>query len=124
MAFFILLICVTLSRFYTLSPPLCYSLKITNYGMRKKNIFRIYGCLSVSRRNRVFRQDRIFRHTCMYKQLILTMSWNYNNFAQILYSYLGYTDRFLDVFLLLLTVILSKLLENRRIKVLITGKST
>ena len=117
MAFFIPLICVTLSRFYTLSPPLCYSLKITNYGMRKKNIFRIYGCQSVSRRNRVFRQDRIFRHTCMYKQLILTMSWNYNNFAQILYSYLGYTDRFLDVFLLLLAVILSKLLENRRIKV-------
>ena len=117
MAFFIPLICVTLSRLYTLSPPLCYSLKIINYGMRKKNIFRIYGCLSVSRRNRVFSQDRIFRHTCMYKQLILTMSWNYNNFAQILYSYLGYTDRFLDVFLLLLAVILSKLLENRRIKV-------
>ena len=34
------------SRFvnFTLSPPMCYSLKITNYEMRAKTIFGIYGC--------------------------------------------------------------------------------
>ena len=34
---------------FTLSPPLCYSLKITNYGLREKKIFCINGCFSVSR---------------------------------------------------------------------------
>ena len=92
------------------SPPLCYSLKITNYRMRKKKIFCIYGCFSVSRyikegRKRIFRHNRIFRHICMYKQLILTKSWNYNIFMQILYSYLIYTDRLFDVFFLLLAVL-------------------
>ena len=38
----------------------------------------------------------------MYKQLVLTKSWNYNIFMQILYSYLIYTDRLFDVFFLLL----------------------
>ena len=41
MTFFIPLTFATLSNF-TLSPPLCYSLKITNYGMREKKIFRTF----------------------------------------------------------------------------------
>ena len=40
---------VTLCQFYTLSPPLCYSLKLTNYGMREKRIFCIYDYYSESR---------------------------------------------------------------------------
>ena len=26
----------------------CYSLKLTNYGMGDKNIFRMYGCFTIS----------------------------------------------------------------------------
>ena len=46
--------------------------------------------------NRVPRRNRTFRRTCMYKQPILTKWRNYNNFVQILYSYLRYIDRLLD----------------------------
>ena len=66
--------------------------------------------------NFIFRHNRIFRHTCIYKQPILTKQWNYNIFVQILYSYLRYTARLLDVFFLLLTVIFSELHENPRRK--------
>ena len=48
--------------------------------------------------NCVFRHNCIFRQTCMYKQPTLTKQWNYNNFTQLLHSYLRYTDRLLDVF--------------------------
>ena len=105
---------------FTLSPLLRYSLKITKFGMRKKKIFRIYGCFSVLHikgvENRVFRHNRIFRHTCKYKQPILRKWWNYKNFMQILYSYFKYTDMLLDVFFLLLAVTLSELQENPRRK--------
>ena len=60
----------------------------------------------------------------MYKQFILTKQWNYNNFVQILYSYLRYTDRLLDEFFLLVAVILSNHHENPRRKDLVTEKST
>ena len=43
--------------------------------------------------NRVLKDKCIFRHTGIYKQHKLTGHWNYNNFVQILYSYLRYTDR-------------------------------
>ena len=46
-------------------------------------------------------RNRIFRHTCIYKQPIFTKQWNYNIFVQILYSYLSYTDRLLNMFFLL-----------------------
>ena len=61
------------------------------------------------KKNRVFRHNRIFRQTYRYKQLMLTKLWNCSNFLQISYSYLKYTDWFLDVFLLLFAVILSEL---------------
>ena len=60
----------------------------------------------------------------MYKQFILTKQWNYNNFVQMLYSYLRYTDRLLDEFFLLVAVILSNHHENPRRKDLVTEKST
>ena len=48
--------CVTVGIFhrilllnFTLSSPLCYSLKIRNYVMREKKIFCIYGYFNVSR---------------------------------------------------------------------------
>ena len=51
--------------------------KITNYGMTEKNErFFVYVAVSAyyvilkEVENRVFRRNRIFRHTCMYSQLI------------------------------------------------------
>ena len=52
MAFFIPFTLPILPKFdfanFTLAPPLCYSLKIVNYVMRKNKIFCIYGCFSGS----------------------------------------------------------------------------
>ena len=42
--------------------------------------------------NEKFIQNRIFKHTCLYKQLMLTKKWNYNIFVQILHSSITYTD--------------------------------
>ena len=50
--------------------------------------------------------------TIAFSDTILTKKWNYNNSVEILFCYLRYTDRLLDVFFLLLAVILSKLHEN------------
>ena len=60
-------------------------------------------------KNHIFRHNRIFRHTFMHKQPILTKQLNYNIFEQIFHSYLRYTDRLSDVLFLLLAVILSEL---------------
>ena len=60
-------LCHTLS--FTLSPPLCYSLKITNYEMREK-VF-VYMAASVYHVISKDVENPIFRHTCMYKQIIL-----------------------------------------------------
>ena len=92
---------------------MCYSLKIVNYGWEKRRLFvdmtaSAYHVISKEVENRILRPNHIFRHTCMYKQPILTKQWNYNIFVQILYSYLRYIDRLLDVFFLLLAVTLSK----------------
>ena len=84
---------------FTLSLPLCYSLKIRSYGMTEIKIFCIYGCFSVSRyikgsRKSIFRHNWIFRHSCMYKQPTLIKWWNYSISVQILYRYFRYTDWF------------------------------
>ena len=56
---------------FTLSPPLCYSLKITNYGMKEKKTFSMYGCFSISRYIKShYGHSRLFRHTCMFTQPI------------------------------------------------------
>ena len=55
---------------------------------------------------------------------MLTKYLDYINFVQILCSYLKYTERLLDVFLLLLAVILSELHEHPRRKDRFTEKST
>ena len=53
---------------FSLSIRLSYSLKITNYGMRKKNIFYIYGCFSVfpyikgSRKTHLYTLSHFWRH--------------------------------------------------------------
>ena len=73
---------------FILYPPLCYSLKITNYGMREKKIFCIYGCFSVSSYIKGCRRSHLQRQSSFY---------------------LRYTDRLLDVFSLLLALILSGL---------------
>ena len=91
-------------------------MKLENHGMRE-NILHIQElkCHVIStEENRVSRHNGIFRHTCMYKQPIWTKQPNYNDFVQILYSYLRFTDKFVDVLILLLTVILLELHENQR----------
>ena len=37
---------INLCHTLPISSPLCYSLTVTNYGMREKEIFCIYGCFS------------------------------------------------------------------------------
>ena len=72
-----------------------------------------YHEISKEAENCVLRYNCIFRCTSIYTQPMLTKQWNYNNFLQILYSYLRYTDRLLDVLFLLPAVILSELHENQ-----------
>ena len=64
-----------------------------------------YHLISKDVENHLVRRNSIFRDTSIYKQLILTKQCNYHIFVQILYSYLRYTVRLLDVFFLLLLVI-------------------
>ena len=76
MVFFIPFTCITLYLFYR-SPLLRYAIKITNNGMREKKIFCMYNYFHVSRyikggRKSHYVHNRIFRHTCVYKQTILT----------------------------------------------------
>ena len=73
MIFFIPFSCVTLCKLYFRTSPVL--LKISNYGMRKTNIFCLYGCLSISyymskeEENFIkLLQNQIFRHTCLCKQ--------------------------------------------------------
>ena len=115
------LTCITLSQFYFITSLVLHSRKTTDYRMREKNILinlaaSAYYVTSKEVENRVFRHNRIFRQTCMHKQPIFTKSWNFNNFVQILYSYLRGIDKLLDVFFFLLAVILSELHENPRRK--------
>ena len=77
--------------------------------------FNMSRCIKGARKPH-YERNRIFRRTCICKQPILTKYWNYNNFLQILYSCLRYTDRLLHVFFLLLSVILSEFSEKRRRK--------
>ena len=71
----------TLSLFvsFALSLPLCYSLNFTKklYDWDKRRLFAYmaasaYHVISKEVENRIFRQNWIFRHTCMYKQPTLT----------------------------------------------------
>ena len=62
---------------FTLSHLLRYSIKIINYGIRERQFFvymaaSAYQGTSKEVENRIFRNNRIFSHTCMYKQPILT----------------------------------------------------
>ena len=97
----------------TLSSPLCYSLRITNYGIREKIIFCIYGCFSAryikgGRKLCLFYADT---HVC-----IKNTYWQSSGIIIILRKYCIVTSdtliRLLDVFFLLLTVILSELQEE------------
>ena len=75
MALFSPFTCVTLCQFYSIPSP--YSPKITNYGMREQTIFWLLQRITFYQRKQkidtiAFRHNRIFRHTYMYKQHILT----------------------------------------------------
>ena len=74
-----------------------------------------YQVISKEVENPILRHSRIFRHTYMCKEPVLTKLWKLKKNVQILYSHhTRYTDRLLDVFLFLLTVILSELYEELR----------
>ena len=76
MAVFIILTCVLIPPIsHFLSPPLCYPFKVTNYGMREKKIFiaaSAYHVILKEIEHRIFRHNRIFRHTYMYKKPVWT----------------------------------------------------
>ena len=85
-----------------------------------------YHVISKEVENRVFRQNRIFKRTFMCKQSILPY-WQSSGIiiiAQILYSYLRYTDRLLDVLFLLLTVSLWASWESKKKRLSYTKKYT
>ena len=82
----------------------------------------MYHFILKEKENCIFGNNCIFRHTSMYKQTKLTKQWNYNIFVQILYSYLRYTDRLLNVFFSSLAVILSEFHEKPRKKDRVTEK--
>ena len=63
---------------------------------REKRRFLVYMATSAYHVISKGVENGVFRHTCMYKRPILTKYWNYNNFVEILCSYLRYTDRLLD----------------------------
>ena len=63
-----------------------------------------------------------FRHSCMYKQPMLSKQWNYNIFAQIFHSSLSYINRLLAVFFFLVTVTLSEFHDKPRRKDRVTEK--
>ena len=74
MAFFIPLTCVTLSEFYSttsLSPKNNKPLNERKYFFVYKTA-SAYHVLSKEVENCVLKDNRIFRHTCMYKQPMLT----------------------------------------------------
>ena len=126
MTFFIsLTLCHTFSILLHHLPcviPMCCSLvsfTINNKLEWEKRRFFVYldassyHVISKEIENRVFRHNRIFR-VC-----INNPCWKirrHNNFVHIVYNYLRYTYRLLDVFFFLLAVILSEFHENPRRK--------
>ena len=119
MAFFIPFMCVTFFQIYSLTSPVLF---IKNNKLWNERRFFVYMTASVYRviskniENHIFKHNRIFKLPCIYKQPVLTKKWHYNIFVQILYSYLRYTDRLLDVFFLLLVVTFLELHEKPRRK--------
>ena len=99
---------------------------LTTIFLMKKELF-VYMTASASHvrskdvENLIFRHNRTFRYTCMYKQTC----WQSSGIIIILCKYyIRYTDRLLDMFFLVLAVILSELHENPRRKDWVTEKST
>ena len=107
---------------YRLPPVLFTKNNKKPWNERKESFLYIWllqrtrKSISKKLKNRIFRNNFIFRHICMYKQPILTQQWNFKTSMQILSSYLRYTDRLLDVFLLLLALPLSEAYEKPKRK--------
>ena len=96
MAFFILITYLTLCQFYSFPSPVVFT-KSSKFWNQRKEYFlymaaSVYHVISKEVENEKFIQNRIFKHTCLYKQLMLTKKWNYNIFVQILHSSITYTD--------------------------------
>ena len=124
-SFYHINLCPNSSHFSLSITTLVLSIKSNKLRDERKEDF--YSCFSVScyikgGRTSIFRHNRIFRHTYMYKKPTWTNQWNCNIFVQILCSYLRYTTRLLDLFFLLLAVILSQLHEKPQRKDWVTEK--
>ena len=92
---FFLLTCLTLSQFLSIPSLTLFTKNYKLWKERKETFFCIHDCfnyhvISKEVENRVFRHNRIFRQT----------------------SNMWYTDRLLDLFFLLVTVVLSEVHEN------------
>ena len=112
-------------------------LRWTNYGIRKLKIFCFYECFSVSRYIKGGRKlhkiawstitflDNVCVNSPYWKGsgIIFLCQYNISGII-ILYSYMGYIDRLLNVFFLFFTVILSEPHEKLRRKGWATEKST
>ena len=59
----------------------------------EKKLFFVYMAASALYQRRQKTVSFLCRHTRMHKKHILTKQWNYNNFAQILHSYVKHTDQ-------------------------------
>ena len=99
--------------------------------MKEKKVFCRYGCFSVSRKsiskklkNRIFRNNFIFRHICMYKQPILTQQWNFKTSMQI---YVVISDTLIDSWMCFYCCSLyhyQRFMRNQKGKVELQKKST
>ena len=113
MTFFIPFTSISRCQLNSVTYPVLFTKNNKLWNERQEYFLYIWllQCNIISKEveNHIFRHNRIFRHTCMHKQLILTKQWNYNIFEQVLHSYLRCTDRLSDVLFLLLAVMLSEL---------------
>ena len=92
-AFFIPLTCVTLSQFNSVTPFVLLTKNNKLWNQRKNYFLYIWLLQRALYQRRQKTVSFLCRHTCMHKKHILTKQWNYNNFAQILHSYVRQTDQ-------------------------------
>ena len=107
------------SQSYFVTSLVLFTKNIKLWNERKEGFF-VYMAASLDHvlskevGNRIFRHN--FRHSCKYKQPMLTKHWNYIIFVQIFHSSLSYINRLLDVFYFLVTVTLSEFHDKPRRK--------
>ena len=81
MEFFTLLICVTLSQFYSFSSLVLFTKTKKLWNERKENFLymaaSLYHAIPNEMENCAFTHNPIFRHTYIYKQHIRSKKWGF-----------------------------------------------